>query len=81
MPQTMPHACRERLRGNDLYRAGKLEAALQCFLSIHSADPTDAHALNNLALTYLRLDMNKEAMRAAEEVGCCCAFSIGHAEA
>lgn len=63
-----PHACRERLRGNDLYRAGKLEAALGCSLSIHSADPTDIHALDNLTLTYLKLGMNERAVRAAEQV-------------
>ena len=77
MSQMMSSACRERLRGNDLYRAGKLEAALDCFLSIHRADPTDTHALNNLALTYLKQGMNERALCAAEEVGCCCAFSIG----
>eukprot|EP00891_Asterochloris_glomerata_P003713 jgi/Astpho2/3713/fgenesh1_pg.00060_%23_30_t len=59
---------KERLRGNDLYRAGKLEAALGCSLSIHSADPTDIHALDNLTLTYLKLGMNERAVRAAEQM-------------
>ena len=52
----------------DLCCAGKLEAALECFLSSHSAHPTHARTLGNLTLTYLSLGMDMEALGMANKV-------------
>ena len=83
MLEIMPHACRERLHGMDLYCAGKAEAALERFLSSHSADTTKACSPYNLTLMYLNLGLKVKAWGMANKVHLVPALlaTVGHVNA
>ena len=55
-------------RGNDLYRQGQYQGAIDMYEAALAVQPSDLKARNNLGLAYMQLAMDDRAIAAFEEV-------------